>query len=64
MKKLDYTYLLTKEIIEGNRIVPSWNDEKLIMLPRPVAMVLLGGCLLYQFPRMSDKRLILEKHTI
>jgi len=49
MKKLDYTYLLTKEIIERGDKVP-----KLRLEEKP--KVLRGGCLLFELKPMTSSR--------
>jgi len=47
MKKLDYTYLLTKEIIERGDKVP-----RLRLKEKP--QVLRGGCLLFKFTPLDN----------
>jgi len=53
MKKLDYTYLLTKEIIERGH-----KEQRLPIIEKP--KVLHGGCLLFEFKEINCRKMKLS----
>jgi len=53
MKKLDYTYLLTKEIIERDHEAPR-------LRPKVKPKVLRGGCLLFEIKPTNYRKMQLS----